>query len=250
MITDSLTMLRRSLRHGLRYPLMLMSGLLTPIILLLMFVYVVGGVLGGRSEYLGYVAPSMLLLTACYGGGTTAVTVSVDLTEGIINRFRTMPIFRAAVLAGHVLGGVIRTLCAIALVLEVAVLMGFRPAASGAQWLAAIGLLTLLAFALTWLTIAPGSAARSPGGADTAALPLQLLPVLSSAFVPTGSMPPVLRWVAAHQPFTPIVDTLRGLLTGTPADHSGPLAVAWCTGMTIIGCGWALVAFHRRGATQ
>src|SRR3569833_1214653 len=161
---------------------MLLSGLLTPIVLLLMFVYLLGGALApsvGTGAYIDYITPSMLLLTACYGGSTTAVTVSVDLTEGIINRFRTMAIFRPSVLVGHVLGGVLRTLCAIALVLGVALLMGYRSPAGFSSWLAAAGLLTFLTFALTWLTIAVGSSAKSPGGANSAALPLQLLPIVS-----------------------------------------------------------------------
>jgi len=254
-ISDSGTMLRRSLRHGLRYPLMLISGLLTPIILLLVFVYIFGSTLAegagsaeqGRLAYLNYITPSMLLLTACYGGGTTAVTVSVDLTEGIINRFRTMAIFRPSLLIGHVFGGLIRTMTAVLLVLGVALALGFRSKASWVEWVAALGLIALLTFALTWLTIAFGSAAKNPGGANTMALPLQLLPLLSSAFVQTDSMPTVLRWIAEYEPFTPIIDTLRGLLKGGAIGNSGILAVTWCVAIMVVGFVWALIAFNRRG---
>ena len=254
-VTDTMTMLRRSLRHGVRYPVMLVSGLLTPIILLLMFVYIFGGALGtgvggavsGRAGYLNYIAPSMVLLTVCYGGGTTAVTVSVDLTEGIIRRFRTMPLSRAAVLTRHVLGGFIRTMATVALVLAVAVVMGFRPTATPVEWAAAVGVLALLSFALTWLTIAFGSAAKTPGGANTAALPLQILPLVSSAFVPTSSMPSGVRWFAEYQPFTPVINTLRGLLLGSPIGNSGYIALAWLIGITVVGFVWATLAFNARG---
>ncbi|MFI9366121.1 ABC transporter permease [Kitasatospora sp. NPDC053057] len=254
-ISDTMTMLRRSLRHGVRYPVMLVSGLATPIILLLLFVYILGGALGsgvggasvGRAGYLNYIAPSMALLTVCYGGGSTAVTVSVDLTEGIVRRFRTMPISRAAVLTGHVLGGFIRTMATVVLVLAVALLMGFRPTATPIEWLAAIGLLALLSLAITWLTIAFGSAAKSPGGANTAALPLQILPLVSSAFVPTGSMPVGIRWFAEYQPFTPVIDTLRGLLMGSEIGNSAYLALGWLIAITLVGFVWATMAFHARG---
>jgi ABC-2 type transport system permease protein len=256
-VSDSLTMLRRSVRHGIRYPLMLISGLATPIILLLVFVYIFGSALGagvedvsaGRLGYLKYIAPSMLLLTVCYGGGTTAVTVSVDLTQGIVNRFRTMSISRGALLVGHVVGGVIRTMAAVVLVLGVALLIGYRSDATPLEWLAALGLLTFLAFALSWLMIAFGSAAKSPGGANTAALPLQLLPLLSSAFVPTAGMPSALRAIAQYQPFTPIIDTLRGLLGGAPIGNNGIVALCWCTGISIVGFVWSTAVFNRRGRT-
>ncbi|MFB4421395.1 ABC transporter permease [Streptomyces sp. QL37] len=254
-VSDSMTMLRRSLRHGIRYPVMLVSSLATPIILLLMFVYILGGTMGagmgsgsaGRIEYLNYIAPSMILLTVCYGGGTTAVMVSVDLTEGIVKRFRTMPISRSAVLTGHVIGGTLRTTATFTLVLLVALLMGFRPTAGLVEWFAAFGVLILLAVALTWLSIAFGAQAKSPGGANTAMLPLQLLPLVSSAFVPTDSMPTVVRLFAEYQPFTPIIDTLRGLLMGSEIGNSGYFALGWMIGILLVGFFWASSAFHRRG---
>ncbi|WP_308217113.1 ABC transporter permease [Streptomyces noursei] len=252
-MSDSATMARRSIRHGLRFPMMLVSGLLTPVLLLLLFVYIFGGTLGqgmagasGRVGYLNYIAPSMMLLTVCYGGGTTAVTVSVDMTEGIINRFRTMPIARSSVLTGHLIGGVIRTTVTVVLVLITALIMGFDPTATPVEWIAAFGVLLMLSFALTWLTLAIGASAKSPGGANTATLPLQLLPLISSAFVSTDSLPTGVRWIAEYQPFTSIIDTLRGLLMGTPIGNSAAIAAAWCAGITVIGFFWARRAFHNR----
>lgn len=254
-VTDSMTMLRRSLRHGVRFPAMLISSLVTPVVLLLMFVYIFGGALGagvggaadGRTGYLNYIAPSMVLLTVCYGGGSTAVTVSVDLTEGIIKRFRTMPISRGAVLTGHVLGGFLRTMATVTLVLAVALVMGFRPTATPVEWVAAIGVLALLSLSLTWLMIAFGSAAKNPGSANTAAMPLQILPLVSSAFVPTSSMPTGVRWFAEYQPFTPVIDTLRGLLMGSAIGNSAYIALGWLVGITVVGFFWARAAFHARG---
>jgi ABC-2 type transport system permease protein len=248
------TMLHRSLRHGLRFPMMLITGLVTPVILLLMFVYIFGGALGsgaggmpgGRTAYLDYIAPSMFLTTVCYGGGTTAVTVSVDLTEGIVDRFRTMPISQSAVLAGHVLGGVIRTLTAVGLIMAAAVGLGFRTGASAQQWAAAIGLLVLVTVGLTWLTIAFGAAAKNPAGANTAVLPLQILPLISSAFVATSTMPAPVRIFAECQPFTPIIDTLRGLLVGGPIGHDAWIAVAWCVAAALTGFAWSRRSFRKR----
>jgi ABC-2 type transport system permease protein len=247
-------MLHRSLRHGLRFPMMLITGLVTPVILLLLFVDVFGGALGsgtggmpgGRSAYLDYIAPSMFLTTVCYGGGTTAVTVSVDMTEGIINRFRTMPISQSAVMAGHVLGGIIRTLAAVGLVMAAALGLGFRPHASAGQWAAAAGLLVLVTIGLTWLTIAFGAAAKNPAGANTAVLPLQILPLVSSAFVATSTMPAPVRLFAEYQPFTPIINTLRGLLVGGPIGHDAWIAAAWCTGAALTGFVWSRRSFSKR----
>ena len=248
------TMLHRSLRHGVRFPMMLITGLVTPVILLLMFVYIFGGALGsgsqgmpgGRSAYLDYIAPSMILTTVCYGGGTTAMTVSVDMTEGIIDRFRTMPISQSAVMAGHVLGGVIRTLVAVALILATALGLGFRPSATPAEWAGAAGLLLLVTVGLTWLSIAFGAAAKNPSGANTAVLPLQILPLISSAFVATSTMPTPVRLFAEYQPFTPIIDTLRGLLVGGHIGHDAWIAVAWCTGAALIGFVWSRRTFSKR----
>ena len=194
-LTDSATMVQRNLLHALRYPAMTLSILAIPVIFLLLFVYVLGGTLGagmpgpgGDAAYIDYLAPCILIMAAAAGAGSTAVAVSVDMTEGIVNRFRTMAIARASVLTGHVVGRVIQTLISVALVIGVALLIGFRPSAGVAGWVTAIGLLTLLTFALTWLSVGIGLVTKGPEAASNVAMPLQLLPFVGSAFVPTDSM--------------------------------------------------------------
>jgi len=251
-LTDSATMVQRNLLHALRYPSMTLSILAIPVIFLLLFVYVLGGTLGagmtdpgGDAAYIDYLAPGILIMAAAAGAGSTAVAVSVDMTEGIVNRFRTMAIARASVLTGHVVGSVIQTLISVALVVGVALLIGFRPSAGVGGWVAAIGLLTLLTFALTWLSVGIGLVTKGPEAASNVAMPLQLLPFVGSAFVPTDSMPTGVRWFAENQPFTPVIETLRGLLLGTPIGNSGLLAVAWCCVIALVGYLWARRVFNQ-----
>ncbi|MER8041622.1 ABC transporter permease [Streptomyces sp. NPDC094032] len=251
-VSDSLTMLRRNLRHAQRYPSMTISTVVMPVMMLLLFNYAFGGAIGagisgpgGGGAYIDYVAPGIILMAATAGAVATAVGVCVDMTEGIVNRFRTMSISRAAFLTGHVVGSVIQTLIAVALVIGVALAIGFRPDASPVEWLAAIGLLALLILALTWLAAGMGLVARTPGSASNAPLPLTFLPFLGSAIVPTDSMPTGLRWFAEYQPFTPVIETLRGLLMGTEIGSSGYLALAWCLGLALAGYLWARSAFGR-----
>ncbi|MFG3497528.1 ABC transporter permease [Streptomyces sp. NPDC047928] len=252
-VSDSMTMLRRNLKHALRYPAMTISVVAMPVMMLLLFNYAFGGAIGagisgaptGGGEYIDYVAPGIILMAATAGAVATAVSVCVDMTEGIVNRFRTMSISRAAFLTGHVVGSVIQTLVAVALVIGVALAIGFRPDASPVEWIAAIGLLTLLILALTWLSAGVGLVARNPESASNMPLPLTFLPFLGSAIVPTDSMPTGLRWFAEYQPFTPVIETLRGLLTGTGIGTSGYVALAWCTGLTLVGYLWARSAFGR-----
>ncbi|MFE1377897.1 ABC transporter permease [Streptomyces sp. NPDC058740] len=251
-VSDSLTMLRRNLRHAQRYPSMTMSTVIMPVMMLLLFNYAFGGAIGagigGPGEdgaYIDYVAPGIILMAATAGAVATAVSVCVDMTEGIVNRFRTMSISRAAFLTGHVVGSVLQTLAAVALVIGVALAIGFRPDASPVEWLAAIGLLTLLILALTWLSAAMGLVAKTPESASNAPLPLTFLPFLGSAIVPTDSMPTGLRWFAEYQPFTPVIETLRGLLMGTEIGTSGCLALAWCLGLGLVGYLWARSSFGR-----
>jgi ABC-2 type transport system permease protein len=167
------------------------------------------------------------------------------MSEGIINRFRTMPIARASVLTGHVVGSVIQTLISIGLLIGVAMLMGFRPTADAVEWVAAIGLLTLVTFALTWLSAGAGMAAKSVESASNLPTPVVLLPLISSGFVPPESMPAGVAWFAEHQPFTPIIETLRGLMTGTPIGNNAVIALAWCVALTLAGYLWARSAFNR-----
>jgi ABC-2 type transport system permease protein len=250
-MSDAMTMLRRDFRHTLRNPGTMIMTIGLPVILLLVFVGVFGGALGtglgpaapGRG-YIDYVVPGILLMTVGYGSTTTAMAVNRDMTEGIIARFRTMAISRTSVLTGHVVGSTTRTVVSTVLVIGVAVLMGFRPAGDPVRLAATLGLVALVAFALTWLGVAVGLAARTAEGTAPFTLVVQLLPFLSSAFVPPGSMSTPVRWFAEHEPFTPVIDTLRGLLLGTPVED-GLLAVAWCVGLALAGYLWARALFRR-----
>ncbi|AOP50754.1 ABC transporter permease [Streptomyces lydicus] len=252
---DSATMLRRNLKHALRYPSMTFSVVAMPVVILLLFNYVYGGALGsgiggsskGGGAYIDYVAPGIILMAATSGALATAVGVCVDMTEGIVNRFRTMSISRAAFLTGHVVGSVIQTMAAIALVIGVALAMGFRPTASPVEWIAALGVLALVTLALTWLAAGIGLVAKNPESASNLPMPLTFLPFLGSAIVPPDSMPTGLRWFAEYQPFTPVIETLRGLLMGTEIGNSAYLAVAWCLALTLVGYVWARRTFNRTG---
>jgi ABC-2 type transport system permease protein len=252
-LSDSATMTRRDLRRALRYPVMTITGMTVPIVLLLLFNYVFGRAIGaglggsnGGNRYIDYLAPAIVLMTVGSGTAGISINISADMTEGIVNRFRTMAIFRASVLIGQVIGGMIRTMISVVLVLAVALLVGFRPTAGPVEWLAALGLIALFAFALTWLAVALGLLSTSPAAANTSSMPAQfLLPFTSSAFVPVDSLPSGLRWFAERQPFTLVIDTLRGLLLGTPIGHSAALAVAWCAGIALVGYLWARAIFNR-----
>jgi ABC-2 type transport system permease protein len=253
VLADSATMLRRNLRRMGRYPSLTFFIAGIPIVFLLLFVYVFGGTLGaglggsagGRADYIEYVIPGILLITVAGGATGTAISVAMDMTEGIIARFKTMAVARASVLAGHVLGSVIQTMLAIALVMGVALLIGFRPTTGPAEWLVAAGLLVLTTFAVSWLCVALGMASSSVETASNLPMPLTLLPLFGSGFVPTDSMPDVLRLFADNQPFTPIIETLRGLLLGTPIGNAGLLAVVWCVGTSVVGYLWATRLYDR-----
>jgi ABC-2 type transport system permease protein len=260
VFSDASTMLRRSLRRMRRYPSLTFFVAALPVILLLLFVYVFGGTLGaglgapgvagatsdaqGRDLYLAYVIPGVLLMTVVGTGQGTAISVAMDMTAGIIARFRTMAIARAAVLAGHVLGSIVQAALAMVIVVIVAVVIGFRPTTGPIEWVGAIGLLALTALAVSWLSVAMGMSTGSVETASNVPMILTLLLFLSSAFVPAASMPGVLGWFAEHQPFTPIAETLRGLLFGTPVD-SAPVAVAWCVVLTLAGFAWAQRLYER-----
>ncbi|MGW0860751.1 ABC transporter permease [Streptomyces sp. NPDC002690] len=253
-VRDSSTMLRRNLLHVRRYPSLTLNLLLTPVMLLLLFVYIFGdtmsaGIGGGgadRSEYLRYLVPGILMLTI---GGTTigsAVSVSMDMTEGIIARFRTMAIHRGSVLIGHVLGSVLQCVMSVVLVAAVAVAIGFRSTdATVLEWLAAVGLLTLVSLALTWIAVGMGLSSPNVEAASNNAMPLMILPLLSSAFVPLDAMPGWFQPVAQYQPFTPAIETLRGLLLGTEIGNDGLIAVAWCLGLILLGYFWSTSLYGR-----
>jgi ABC-2 type transport system permease protein len=256
-LTDSATMLRRNLKHQLRYPSLTLMLAGMPIVFLLLFVYVLGGQLGtglgghaavGRGAYVTYVVPGILIITVASAALGTAISVATDMTGGIIDRFRTMAISRAAVLTGHVIGSLLQTLAVLVLVLGVSLAIGFRSHASVLDWLAAAGVLALFALALIWLSAALGIAAKSVETASNTPMFLTLLPFLSSAFVPTASMPAGLRQFAEYEPFTPVTQTIRGLLTGGPvAAHAIP-AIVWSVGIALASYLWAVRLYNRRRA--
>jgi ABC-2 type transport system permease protein len=247
---DSATMLRRNFRHAIRYPSLTFGVALVPVIMLVLFSYVFGdtisaGISGG-VEYIDFLIPGILLMTLGSATTTTAVGICTDMAEGIVARFRTMPISRTAVLTGHVLGSVIQTMLSVALVIGVGLAMGFRPTAGLVEWVVALGLIVLIAFALTWLATALGMLAKVPEGASNIVLPLSFFfPFLSSTFVPLESMPSGIRWFVEYQPYTPIIETLRGLLVGGPIGHNGWLAVAWGVVLAGLGYVWAKNLFNR-----
>jgi ABC-2 type transport system permease protein len=202
-------------------------------------------VVPGRAGYTAYVLPGILLVTVAGAAQGTAISVAMDMSEGIIARFRTMAVARASVLAGHVIGSVIQTMLALAVVMAVAVLVGFRPTTGPLEWLAAAGVLALAALAVTWVSVALGMVTDNVETASNLPMFLILLPFLSSGFVPTDSMPAGLAWFAQNQPFTPVIETVRGLLLGTPIGSDGLLAVAWCVALSIAGYLWARRLYER-----
>ncbi|WP_440710901.1 ABC transporter permease [Herbiconiux sp. YIM B11900] len=261
VLADSATMLRRNLLHLIRYPGLSVFTILGPVVMLLLFVFVFGGTLGaglpgaapsaggpadGREAYLAYVMPGILAITIAGSAGGIATTVAMDMTEGITARFRSMAISRAAVLAGHVLGNTVQALIAVVLVLGVGLAIGFRPTAGPAEWLAAAGILTLIAFAISWLGVAMGMQARSVETASNLPLVLLFLPFLGSGFVPTESMPGWLQGFAQYQPFTPFIETIRALLLGTPLGSSALWGIGWCVLLTVAGYAWARALYERR----
>ncbi|WP_069887352.1 ABC transporter permease [Streptomyces luteocolor] len=250
-VRDSGTMLRRNLLHARRYPSLTLNLLLTPIMLLLLFVYIFGdtmsaGIGGGdRSDYIAYILPGLLLMTIGSTTIGTAVSVSNDMTEGIIARFRTMAIHRGSVIIGHVIGSVLQSIAGVVLVGAVGVAIGFRSTdATVLEWCAAFGLLVLFATALTWIAVGMGLVSPNAEAASNNAMPLILLPLLSSAFVPLHAMPGWFQPVAAYQPFTPAIETLRGLLLGTGIGDNGWIAVAWCVGLAVLGYFWSAKRFN------
>ena len=245
-MSDSMIMLRRNFKHTVRNPVAVFNAVLFPIVLMLMFVYVIGGAFNVGVKYIDYATPGMIVLAICYGLSATALAVNSDMTKGIINRFKVMDISRSAVLSGHVVATMLRSLVAIAAIMGVAFALGFRSPASFLEWLGAIGLIVLVSFAASWLTVALGLAAKTPESAGMAIVPLILLPFLSSAIVPVAKMGAGVRQFAEYQPFTPIIEALRGLLTGAPSAGDAIAAVAWCAGIALIGYLWSLSTFKKR----
>ncbi|TDD82873.1 ABC transporter permease [Actinomadura darangshiensis] len=249
---DSATMLRRNLRHALRYPSLTIGGIMMPVLILLLFVGVFGNTLGAgvggaaKDDYINYVAPGIILMAIASGCMATSVSVCMDMTEGIVDRFRTMAISRSSLLTGHVAGSMIQTVLSTVAVIGVAVAMGLRTSGGVLDWLAAAGLMLLLTFALTWVAVTLGLLAKNPEGASNTPLIIQFLPFLSSTIVPTESMPAGIRWFAEYQPFTPIIETVRGLLLGTPNGRDAAASLAWCAGLAVAGYVLSKIIFNRK----
>src|SRR4051794_17693435 len=244
-LSDSVTMIGRSIRLTRRDVETLVMSVVLPLMMML-FVYVFGGAIRTGGDYIDYVVPGIILLCAGFGAAATATAVAADMTGGMVDRLRSLPIRSSAVLTGHVVASVARNALSTTVVVLAAAAMGFRPDAGALEWLLAAGLLLLYVLALSWLAAFLGVLAGSIEAANALSFAMLFLPYLSSAFVPTGTMPGVLRAIAENQPITPVIETVRGLLTGTAIGGSGVLAVAWCTGLLVVSATAAGWAFRRR----
>ena len=244
---DASTLLGRSLRHILRSPDTIITTAITPIVMLLMFVYVFGGAIDtGGVTYVNYLLPGILLITVASGVAYTALRLFTDISSGIFERFQSMPIARSAVLWGHVITSVIANLVSLVLVVLVAVAIGFRSGAGVVAWLEVLGILVLFTLALTWLAVSAGLVAKSPDGAGAFAYPLLFLPFVSSAFVPTAGMPGLVKWFAEHQPVTSIVNTLRNLYAERPLGNDLWIALVWCVGLLVVAYTLGVRTYHRK----
>ena len=243
---DSAIMLRRNFKHILRNPVTVFNGALMPVVIMLLFVYVFGSAFDVGERYIQYATPGMILLAITYGLSATAVSVSSDMAKGIINRFKAMNVSRGAVLTGHVVATVLSTSMAVVVIIGMAFALGFRSPATVGDWLGVIGIIAATAFATAWLTVALGMAAKTPESAGLAVVPLILLPFLSSAIAPAAKIGQGVRQFAEYQPFTPIIESLRGLLAGTPSGGYAAAALAWCAGIALVGYLWALSTFKKR----
>ncbi|GAA0371170.1 ABC transporter permease [Micromonospora gifhornensis] len=246
--TQTAVMISRCVRLSRRNVDALLTSLVLPVLLMLLFVYLFGGAIETGSAYVTYVVPGVLLLCAGFGAAGTAVSVTTDLTEGMIERLRTMDVGATSILAGHVVASVARNLVATTLVLAVAVAIGFRPAVAPLRWLAAAGLLVLFVLAVSWLSAAFGLLARTPEAASGYTFLVMFLPYPSSAFVPVETMPRWVRGFAEHQPVTPVIESLRGLLLDTPVGSAPAHALAWFLGILALGVVLSAVLFRRRVA--
>lgn len=255
VVRDSVTMLRRNLLHWIRYPSLAIMLVAQPTAFLLLFVYVFGGTMGAglpgvpgdgdRSDYLVFITPGILIMAVASVALGTAIEVALDMTGGIIARFRTMDIAKVSVLAGHVLGAVLKTMFAVVVTMAVALLLGYRSDAGVGGWLTSFALLVLMAFALTWLTVGMGLAADSVETASNTPMFLVMLPFVSSGFVPTDAMPWGLRHFAEYQPFTPMIDSLRALTSGADAGSDLWVAIGWCVLIAAVGYLWSKHLFTK-----
>jgi ABC-2 type transport system permease protein len=245
-LTAEREFIKRSLLHSLRTPDVLIMAIALPTILMVMFVFVFGGAIDGTGGYVNYIVPGIILLCAGFGAASTSVDVASDMTTGIIDRFRTMPIRASGVITGHVVASLLRNMVATGIVIGVGIALGFRPDATFGEWLAMLGLVALYILAITYLFAAIGLAAKTPGAANGYGFILLFLPYLSSAFVQVDTMPAWLRWVADNQPITPIIDTLRALLVGGELGDSPWWALGWIALILVVAVVWAALLFRRR----
>jgi ABC-2 type transport system permease protein len=245
-MSDSIVLTRRALRLTTRHVDGVITALMLPVMLMLMFVYLFGGAIATGTKYVTYVVPGVILLCAGWGSAQTALSVCQDMTGGIIDRLRSMDIGGPAFLSGHVAASVVRNAASTAVVLAVALAIGFRPHASVLDWLGAAAVLALFVLAISWLSAAVGLVTRSPEGAGGFAFFVMFLPYPSSAFVPIDTMPSWLHGFASHQPATPVIETIRGLLLGQPTGSNPWLALAWCGGIIAVSVAASAVLFRRR----
>ena len=246
-LADTAALTGRSLRHITRSLDTIITTTIMPIAFLLLFVFVFGGAIDiGTGEYVDYLLPGILIITIASGVSYTAYRLFMDIKGGIVERFQSMPIARSAVLWAHVLTSLVALAISLAVVIATAFVIGFRPHAGLGEWLGVIGILTVFALAMTWLAVIPGLLASTPDGAGAFAYPLIFLPFISSAFVPTESMPGPLRVFAENQPVTSIVDALRNLLAGQPVGSDIWVALAWCVGILVIAYAVATAAYRRK----
>ncbi len=241
-------MVRRATRLTLRNGDALLTSLALPIMLMLLFVYQFGGAIDTGTEYVTYVVPGVILLCASFGASLTAVVVTNDMTNGIMDRFRSMDVRGAAVLGGHVAASTARNLMSTVLVLGVAFLIGFRPQADLVDWLAAIGILVVAVVALSWASAAVGLLAKTPEAASGFTFFVMFLPYPSSAFVPVDTMPTWIHGFADNQPFTPMIESLRGFLLDVPVGNAPWIALAWCVGILVVSITVSGYLFKRRTA--
>ncbi|WP_026927740.1 ABC transporter permease [Granulicoccus phenolivorans] len=247
VIRDTRVLTGRSLRHILRSPDTIITTAVTPVALLMLFVWVFGGAIHtGSGAYIDYLLPGILLITIASGVAYTAYRLFLDMQGGIFERFQSMPIARSSVLWAQVLTSAVANLLSVAIVTAIAFAMGFRTSASLGAWLGAVGILLLFTLALTWLAVIAGLSAKTVDGASAFSYPLIFLPFISSAFVPTTTMPAPVAWFAEHQPVTSIVDTLRALFAGQPVGGEIWVALGWLVGVLLLAWFWAIALYRRR----
>jgi ABC-2 type transport system permease protein len=250
-LRDTLTLLRRNIKNQMRDKVGVLAIIAIPSLFLLLFVYVFGGALGkttvnlGAPNYVDWVLPGLIIQTAAAGLIGVSTHSAIDMTEGFVSRLRTMPVFSHAILLARVISYLVQTLVSMVVVFGIAMLMGFTTSADLLKWLAIIGFVAYVSFALIWLGLAFGLAAKSMASASNGPFPLIFLPLVGSGIVPPQTMPTGLRYFAQYQPFSPMIDTLRGLMLGTPIGNSAYIALAWITGIGLLGFFWSMKAFKR-----